>query len=96
MATGDEAIFRVRATGESLQFQWQKDRSNLHDDSRYCDTDTDTLRILEVNKSDKGRYRCLVKNAVGNKCSDEALLTVGKLQDCPQLPQHGPRLDLER
>ena len=76
---GNEAIFRVKATGEDLQFQWQKDRSDLHEDSRYCDTDTDTLRIIEVNKSDKGRYRCLVKNVVGKMYSDEALLTVGEL-----------------
>ena len=81
MVAGNEAIFKVKATGENLQFQWQKDRSDLHDDSRYCDTDTDTLKIVEVNKSDKGRYRCLVKNAVGNKCSDEVLLTVGKLHN---------------
>ena len=81
VVAGNEAIFKVKATGENLQFQWQKDRSDLHDDSRYCDTDTDTLRIVEVNKSDKGRYRCLVKNAVGNKCSDEALLTVGELHN---------------
>ena len=76
---GNEAIFRVKATGEDLQFQWQKDRNDLHEDSRYCDTDTDTLRIIEVNKSDKGRYRCLVKNVVGKMYSDEAPLTVGEL-----------------
>ena len=69
----------MKATGESLQFQWQKNHCNLCDDGRYCGTNTDTLRIAEVEKSDKGGYRCLVKNGIGRELSDEALLTVSKL-----------------
>ena len=69
----------MKSTGESLQFHWQKNRIDLCDDDRYCDTNTDTLRIVEVEKGDKGRYRCLVKNDIGRELSDEALLTVSKL-----------------
>ena len=69
----------MKSTGESLQFHWQKNRSGLCDGDKYCDTDTDTLRIVEVEKGDKGRYRCLVKNHIERKFSDEALLTVSKL-----------------
>ena len=79
VASETEAVFRVQSTGESLQFQWQKNRSDLFDDGRYCDTNTDTLRIIEVMKGAKGRYRCLVKNDVGREFSNEALLTVSKL-----------------
>ena len=32
--------------------------------------------------SDKGRYRCLVKNSVGNKFSQEAFLIVSELVIC--------------
>jgi len=35
-----------------------------------------------VEKDDKGRYRCLVKNSVGNEFSNEAFLIVSKLVMC--------------
>ena len=77
--TGADVAFQVEATGDDLNFQWQKNHSDLHDCNRYCDTHTDTLHIVKVEKSDKGRYSCLVKNAVGEKLSDEAFLAVSKL-----------------
>ena len=77
--TGADVAFQVEATGDDLSFQWRKNHSDLHDCKRYCDTHTDTLHIVEVEKSDKGRYSCLVKNVVGEKLSSEALLTVSKL-----------------
>ena len=78
---GAVAEFQVKATGDALQFQWQKDRKEiLCDGDRYCDTDTDTLHIEEVEESDKGRYRCIVtaRNDAGKKFSDEARLTISK------------------
>ena len=41
---------------------------------------TNTLRIIAVEGSDEGDYRCLVENDVGKLFSDEALLSFGKLQ----------------
>lgn len=79
MAVEAKAVFRVEATGDKLHFQWQKNRTDLSDGGRYCDTDTDTLCIVEVEKDDKGRYRCIVENSVGKQFSKEASLTVGKL-----------------
>ena len=35
-----------------------------------------------MEKDDKGRYRCLVKNSVGNEFSQEASLIVSKLVMC--------------
>lgn len=81
MAPGAVAEFQVKATGDGLQFQWQKNRKEiLSDGGRYCDTDTDTLHIEEVEESDKGRYRCIVtaRNDAGKKFSDEARLTISK------------------
>ena len=75
---GIVATFRVKATGDHLQFQWKKDCENLHDDSKYGGTNTDTLRIKDVEKSDKGCYQCLVKNNC-KEMSTEVELTVGKL-----------------
>ena len=83
VATGTDATFRVEATGDDLQFQWQKDERNIVDEPQYKVSktkDTSTLRIHHVQKSDKGHYRCLIKNPVekNGKYSHEAELTVCK------------------
>ena len=80
MAPGRKATFKVEATGDRLKFKWQKDRKiDLSDDEKYYDTDTDTLHIVEVEKGDKGRYRCRVSNYITEIFSKEAFLTVSKL-----------------
>ena len=79
MAPGTVAVFKVEATGDCLQFQWQKDSKELHDGNKYRDTKTHTLHIKDVDKSDKGSYQCLVKNGVGRELSEEADLAVSKL-----------------
>ena len=82
VATGADVAFTVEATGDDLHFQWQKNRCDLDDGDRCCGTHTSGLRIIEVEKDDKGRYRCLVKNSVGDKFSHEAFLIVSKLVMC--------------
>ena len=76
--TGAQTTFTVEATGDDLTFQWQKNGSDVHDNSNYSGTDTKTLRIRHVKKSDGGDYRCLVKNEVklDGEVSEEAKLTV--------------------
>ena len=70
----------VRATGDNLHYQWQKDGVDLSDDDRHHGTDTDTLHIVKVEKSDnKARYWCSVKNEIGEEFTKEAVLKVGKL-----------------
>ena len=79
VAPGADVAFQVEATGDNLHFQWQKNHSDLDDDDKgCCGTHTNTLHIVEVETSHKGRYRCLVKNCVGKKFSDEPFLTVSK------------------
>ena len=82
VAIGANVAFQVEATGDDLYFQWQKNQSDLADGDRCCGTHTNRLRIIEVEMSDKGRYRCLVKNSVGNEFSHEAFLIVSKLVMC--------------
>ena len=50
----------------------------MHNGSNYSGTDTNTLSIRRVKKSDAGCYRCLVKNEVkrDGEVSEEAELTV--------------------
>ena len=47
-------------------------------DSRHNGAATHTLTIQQVNKSDAGRYKCVVKNEVkeDGEISEEAQLTV--------------------
>ena len=57
--------FTVEATGDNLQFQWQKDDKDIdrNEPWLHCSqTDkSSTLHILRAVKSDKGYYKCLVK-----------------------------------
>ena len=82
VATRAGATFTVEATGDELQFQWQKDGKDIDKNgSRLQCSQTDntsTLRLWHVKKSDQGHYRCLVKNSIeeNEKISHEAELTV--------------------
>ena len=80
MTSGMVVEFRVKATGDCLQLQWKKDCKDLHDGSKYRGTNTNTLCIKDVEKSDKGCYQCLVKNYIREKekFSEEAVLKVSK------------------
>ena len=79
VVTGTIIAFTVEATGDDLQFLWQKDEKDIdRNGSRLQCSQTDhtsTLRIQYVKKSDQGHYRCLVKNSV-EETSYEADLTV--------------------
>ena len=85
VATGTHTNFRVEATGDDLQFLWQKDGIDI-DSSQprlYCNStgDSSTLHVQHTKKSDKGHYRCLVKNPVekSGKPSNKADLSICKL-----------------
>ena len=78
VAPGTEAKFQVTVTGVCLQFQWKKDSEELHDSGKCRGTRTHTLRIKDVNKSDKGCYQCFIRNDDGEEMSNEAELTVSK------------------
>ena len=80
VATGADVTMTVRTTGDNLHYRWQKDGIDLSDDDRHRDTGTHTLRIVKVEKGDnKARYRCHVKNEIGEEFSKDAVLTVSKL-----------------
>ena len=81
-------MLTVEATGDELQFQWQKDGEDIdRNKSRLQCSQTDktsTLHIQCVEKIDKGHYTCIVKNAVqkNEEISHEAELTVCELSLC--------------
>ena len=85
VATGAHTTFTVEAKGDGLQFQWQKDGIDIDSSEPrlHCDStgDASTLHIQHTEKSDKGHYRCLVKNPVekSGKPSNKADLSICKL-----------------
>ena len=81
VATGASTVFTVEATGDNLQFQWQRNDKDIDRDKfRLQCNHTDnisTLRIEHVENSDKGHYKCLVKNPV-----QERVLTTHEAELC--------------
>ena len=82
---GKHVLFTTEATGtEPLNYQWEwkpaMDDSEwqLCDAERFPGADSSTLTILSVQKSNEGRYRCVVNNCAGNQSSKPAELSVGK------------------
>ena len=86
VTTGTNTTFTVEAKGDELQFQWQKDCIDIDSSEprlrTQCNSvgNASTLRIKDTKKSDKGHYRCLIKNPVekSGKPSKEADLSVCK------------------
>ena len=84
VATGTHTTLKVEATGDELQFQWQKDDIDIDSSESRAQCNStryaSTLHIQDTEKSDKGRYRCLVKNLVEKRgmLSTEANLSVCK------------------
>ena len=82
VVTGTSIAFTVEATGDELQFLWQKDGKDIDkNESRHQCSQTDntsTLHIQHVKKSDQGHYKCLVLNPAkeNGTISDVAKLTV--------------------
>ena len=81
-STGRQTTFTIEATGDDPTFQWQKNGRDVHNDCNYSGTDTNTLSIRQVKKSDEGFYRCLVMNDVKKDgiLSEHAQLSVCKFK----------------
>ena len=79
VATEADITFTVEATGDDLQFQWQKDGKDI--DSNDClPSPTDHSSTLQIQCVDKGHYRCLVKSSVEE--SRKESLHGAELQSC--------------
>ena len=79
VASGKDVTLEVEATGDSIQFQWQRNRKPLTDGDSYYDTNKNILHIVKVVET--ARYRCHVNNKedVEGEFSKEVTLTVRKL-----------------
>ena len=79
--------FSIEATGtEPLNYQWQHKTRDGSGGWQSCDverfpgTNSSTLTIPSVQKSNEGGYRCIVSNCAGSETSEFATFTVGESQ----------------
>ena len=73
------ATARFTATAfspESLNYQWQKNGTNLVEGGRFSGTTNSTLTIASVADSDAASYRAVVSDAYGSATTSNATLTV--------------------
>ena len=81
---GQQMTFTVQATGtKPLSYQWEYNpdtEEGWSEEWQPCSgSDTDTLTIPSVQKSNEGSYHCVVSNCAGSRTSIAAkLFDVGK------------------
>ena len=84
---GHPVTFTVHATGtEPLNYQWRWTLVGSGDESekeewQLCDvkrSNSRTLSISGVKKSNEGSYHCVISNCAGSQTSESAVLSVGK------------------
>ena len=80
---GKLVTFSIEAAGtEPLSYQWEynPDTEGWSEEWQPCSgSDTNTLTIPSVQKSNEGSYRCVVSNCAGSRTSKAAkLFDVGK------------------
>ena len=79
-------IIIVGENGNEFTYQWKRNGSDLMETSgKFEGVQTAELTINNAQNEDEGSYRCVISNEAGDGVSsDEAILTVGKIQslDC--------------
>ena len=84
---GDSVIFTVQAIGtEPLSYQWRwklvgsggEDEQEVWQRCTVKRSDSHTLTISSVQKSNEGSYHCVISNCAGRQTSEPATLGVGK------------------
>jgi autotransporter-associated beta strand protein len=76
VCVGGTAGFNVTATGNNLNFQWQRNAGNLAEGGHYTGVTTSNLTVSSADAGDAGDYRCIVSNTGGSVTSSVAALTV--------------------
>lgn len=80
VSLGQEVTFSIAATGMNLEYQWQKDETDL------TGRKEPTLTLTNVNTLNNGGYRCIVSNSAGSVPSEVATLSVDGPPNVKQQP----------
>lgn len=70
VVAGQQAYFRVKASGSALRYQWQRNGADLPGET------FDTLSVTARLADDGARYSCVVRNGLGQVSSAAATLNV--------------------
>ena len=70
VVAGQQAYFRVVASGSALRYQWQRNGADLPGET------FDTLNLTARLADDSARYTCVVRNSLGQVTSAAAVLHV--------------------
>jgi hypothetical protein len=84
---GGDATFTVTASGSApLDYQWQKNGTNVTDDVTFSGSTSNHLALTGVTTNDLGNYRVIVVNDFGSVTSSVATLTIApvKITSQPQ------------
>ena len=82
------ATFTATAFGpESLNYQWQKNGTNLVNGGNLSGATNSTLTIAAVSDADAGNYGAVVSDATGSVTTSNAVLTVNDLPFIASQPQ---------
>ena len=78
MKEGKNWTFYCNATGNPLPaISWKKDGHSIGNNSRISySAESSELRIIDVYRTDRGKYHCVASNSIGNASSDAATLVV--------------------
>lgn len=71
---GSTVHLGVTATGQGLEYQWQRDGVDLSDGGHFSGVMSSTLTVSNVDATVTGNYRCVVSNAGGSTTSNAATL----------------------
>ena len=75
---GKNRTFYCNATGNPLPaISWKKDGYSIGSNSRITYSgESNELTIINVYRTDSGKYHCVANNSIGNTSSDAATLVV--------------------
>ena len=78
MKEGQNRTFYCNATGNPLPaISWKKDGHSIGSNSRIsCSAESNKLTIINVYRTDSGKYHCVAANSIGNASSGAATLVV--------------------
>ncbi len=79
---GEDAFFEVKATGDNLFYQWQKNGTNLSDGGNIFGSGSSVLIIQNTTIADKGVYRCLVTGSCNYMLTSPANLNIILCRSC--------------
>lgn len=74
--SGVSVMLSVKATGESLKYQWQARANSSSDWQDLTDITAASYSFTPVRADSGMQYRCVITNAAGTAISDTATLTV--------------------